>query len=187
MIMPEEVPGSGASDAKATSDYACIGGWWSDHDPPAMTEAVWFSERVERARFPWVFDRVSPQRRIGALEMLGSVILLRLVVRNYANSHLNLSVPMSTDSQCNSFAALKLYSRRMPTAAVHMELLRTAAVHNVFPRLSHVKRDFNVWADALTEERFLDFHPDQRWRPSFGKAFFYVLDEMAADYGDKVV
>eukprot|EP00971_Amphidinium_carterae_P102538 2029840-Amphidinium_carterae.1 len=51
------------------------------------------------------------------------------------------------DNQGVVFALLKQYSKKMPMAAVHMEMVATCIKHQVWPELQHAKRDFNRWAD----------------------------------------
>ena len=73
---------------------------------------------------------------------------------------------------------LRSYSRKMPTAAVHMELMATAARANAHPRISHRTRDLNTWADDLTEEKVAGYDSARRWHPTLDSDFFHVLSDL---------
>ena len=76
LTYPERHPGTGGSDAKADSQEASIGGWWSEEAEPDKWYVNWFAIQITRQRFPWAYDKHSPQRRISALELLGTVFLI---------------------------------------------------------------------------------------------------------------
>ena len=95
-------------------------------------------------------------------------------------AELDVTVRGITDSQCNSYAMLKNYSRKLPLAAVHMELMSVAAQFAIWPRISHVRREFNTWADDLTENKIEGFSPHNRWEPELHTHFFNVLDNLLA-------
>ena len=175
----EPWPGLAASDAKATDCEAIIGGWLCESSPVRKRDCRWFSIWLTKRRFPWIWQRENdPKRVISALEMLGLVFLMRLLGRAAPNAHAVLHVGGLTDNQGNAFALLKEYSRRLPTAAVHMELAATAGFHNIWPEISHVKRDDNAWADALTNEDFAGWDRHRRWEPVIDCGFFFIIDEL---------
>ena len=173
-----EHPGCGGSDAKATNTRAVIWGWWSEVPIPVKSDVQWFSVDIKQRRFPWAFAKGSPQRCISALELLGTVILLKLATRNKPNSSVQVAVKGITDSQCNTFAMLRCYIRKMPAAGVHMELTAVLSSTNSLLRISHRMRDLNTWADQLTEEDFIGFSAGCRWEPVLDRKFFEFLDDV---------
>ena len=178
MFFPVQAAGMGASDAKADKSLAVIGGWWCSSMPPAKYDSYWFSFRVTKELFPWAFAKGSPQRVISALELLGTVILVRLIAELDIGGATDVTVKGITDSECNTYAFLRSYSSRLPAALIHMELMASCHVARIFPRISHRKRDENVWADELTEEHFAGWCPHRRWEPKFQAGFFHVLDNL---------
>ena len=66
-------------------------------------------------------------------------------------------LPLASDNQGNIYGLLNDYTRKMPTAGLLMEIIfqLTATSCSLMP--SHVKRDFNQWADDLTHPSFEGF------------------------------
>ena len=119
--------------------------------------------------------------------MLGTVFLVKLAAKSAGPAELDFTVRGITDSQCNTYAMLRNYSRKLPTAAVHMELMSVSARNGVWPRISHVKREYNTWADDLTENKTEGFNPKHRWHPKLHKYFLNVLHKLLdASGGDGV-
>ena len=123
MVYPIRARGTGGSDAKATSTWARIGGWWAQTPNMPQGQVHWYSIQITEDRFPWAFKDGNPQRRIAALEMLGTVFLIRLAAWHRTHRNIDVTVRGITDSECNRYAMLKSYSSKMPGAAVHMELM----------------------------------------------------------------
>ena len=140
----------------------------------------WYSIQITQDRFPWAFNDGNPQRRIAALEMLGTVFLIRLAAWHRTHRNIDITVRGITDSECNSYAMLKSYSSKMPGAAVHMELMSMARHLGVWPRISHRRRAENQWADSLTESNFQGFDTKRRWEPVLNDKFFFLLDHLDA-------
>ena len=63
------------TDAKATEKGAWVGGFLQTSDGQI---GEWLSEEVEEAWAPWLFLRKDPKRVIAALEMLATLIAVRL-------------------------------------------------------------------------------------------------------------
>ena len=156
------------------------GGWWSKVCPPVKGECYWFSVRVLAKDHSWAFDRGSPQRRISALSLLATVYLVHLAGHWGGPGHAHLSVRGITDSECNSFALLRMYIKKLPGALVHMELAAVCDKYGVFPRVSHRRRTENTWADDLSEEKFSGWAPALRWLPGGGPCDYLVLDTLVA-------
>ena len=81
------------------------------------------------------------------------------------------------DNQGNAFAMLREYSRKLPMAAVHMELVAACEELGVFPEISHVPREENTWADELSNSLTEDWDPDKRWVPVVAAGATYDLHE----------
>jgi hypothetical protein len=65
----------GASDARADDSTAMIGGWLTSRRPPSKRLCKWFSIPITPAAHPWAYDKGSPQKRIAALELYGTLLL----------------------------------------------------------------------------------------------------------------
>ena len=66
-------------DAKAEGDKVVIGGWRVPASGWAC-EAEWFSLTLTRASAPWAYARGDPFRTIAALELLGVLVSLVVLV-----------------------------------------------------------------------------------------------------------
>ena len=121
-----------------------MGGWISNQPNPEKNQVWWFHYQVKEDQHPWAFKDGKPKRRIAALEMLGTLFGPVLL-------------PLASDNQGNIYGLLNDYTRKMPTAGLLMEIMfqLTATSCSLMP--SHVKRDFNQWADDLTHPSFEGF------------------------------
>ena len=99
------------------------------------------------------FKDRKPKRRIAALEMLGTLFLTMYLCKKRGP----VLLPLASDNQGNIYGLLNDYTRKMPTAGLLMEIMfqLTATSCSLMP--SHVKRDFNQWADDLTHPSFEGF------------------------------
>ena len=79
------------------------------------------------------FSKGSPQRVISALELLGTVMLVRLIAYLEIGGATDVTVRGITDSECNTYAFLRSYSRRLPAALIHMELMASCHAARIFP------------------------------------------------------
>ena len=68
---------------------------------------------------------------------------------------------MLTDNQGNAFSILN-NTKKWPCAAILMELCYQSHTSACIPDIEHIKRDYNKWADALTNDDFTDFDNDNR-------------------------
>ena len=124
-----------------------------------------------------------PKRCIGALELLALVILLRMAANLKANRLLPVRFAGLTDNQGDAFSILKSYSRKMPAAAVHMELAASAWFFSTLLCVEHTNRENNTWADELTNQRMRNWDPRLRYSPQLDKTFFMCLDSVASQLG----
>lgn len=120
---------------------------------PINSDVHWFQLWTGPALHPWAFKDGDPSRRIAALEMLGTLILIFHFLARRDAALLHFPLEQVTDNQGNVYSLLNGKSKEFPSAAFLMQivlLLYEAGAH-LCP--SHRKRDFNQWADELT-------HPD---------------------------
>ena len=166
------LPWTGASDAGAgkKADHAWVGGWCSDVPNPDKSRVKWFQHRITPEGEPWAFTTGDPQRAIAALELFGLLLLVRAVLLCAAGSASHTRILVACDNQGNVFSLLNDSTRRMPNAAILMEIVLTLHDQQVMLGPSHVKRDFNTWADELT-------HPDPQF-PTENRVFPSVESEL---------
>ena len=166
------LPWTGASDAGAgkQADHAWVGGWCSDVPNPDKSHVKWFQHRITPEGEPWAFTTGDPQRAIAALELFGLLLLVRAVLICAAGSASHTRILVASDNQGNVFSLLNDSTRRMPNAAILMEIVLTLHDQQVMLGPSHVKRDFNTWADELT-------HPDPQF-PTENRVFPSVESEL---------
>ena len=148
----------GASDASASEDgEAYIGGWISDQETPAKSEVRWFHVRVEESWAPWAFKGGSSMKRIAALELFGTLLLIRSLTRHKETEDSRVILPLVSDNQGNVYSLLKEAAKKPITAVIAMEILLHTYIHQVGLAPHHVKRDYNQWADELTHPTFTGF------------------------------
>ena len=93
-------------------------------------EVQWFAVEVTKA--PWLealFQRTKTKRRVGALEMLGTLILFILAAKFSPMSVMDMNIPVSTDNEGNAFSASRRSSKRWPCSALLVQL--TAQEHGL--------------------------------------------------------
>ncbi len=83
---------------------------------------------LEKGVHPWAWSRGNiPQRCIAALELLAVVYLVAMAaaeLRPRGGARLSPNLRAITGNQGNAFSILRGYSKEMPSAAVHLLLLR---------------------------------------------------------------
>ena len=75
---------------------------------------------------PWAFTTGDPQRAIAALELFGLLLLVRAVLLCAAGSASHTRILVASDNQGNVFSLLNDSTRRMPNAAILMEIVLAA-------------------------------------------------------------
>ncbi|CAE8641821.1 unnamed protein product, partial [Polarella glacialis] len=149
----------GATDAGADDTTATIGGWFSDLQNPRQVDVSWFFLQLTKDNAPWAFDKSSPQRRIAALEMFGTLLLFRHLAQEDKIGGHSVYIPLLTDNQGNALSILNHRTKKWPCSPILMELVLQAHVFHTPIAIRHVKRDFNIWADALTNSDLGGFCP----------------------------
>ena len=116
---PNKIHPDFRADARAEGEDVVIGGWLSQ-DGRTTQEAPWFSIRITRKDFPWIWSRGEPGRNIAALELLATLFCVVLFADNFKGSE--IAVTGLTDNRGNSQALVKLMTTKYPLSAVLMEL-----------------------------------------------------------------
>jgi hypothetical protein len=148
----------GCSDASADSTgEAYIGGWLSDAQSPARDSVHWFHFKVSPEMFPWAFKDGNPQKRIAALELLGTLVLTHCILQKQGKTAAAVRIPVGSDNQGNVFALLNFASKKPHTAAILMELVLRLHVAGCSLAPCHVPRELNQWADDLTHPLYGGF------------------------------
>ena len=79
-------PWWGCSDASASrTGEAYVGGWCTDSPNPTKETRLWFHYAITADAHPWAFKDGNPQKRIAALELLGTLLLASTWWRNRAS------------------------------------------------------------------------------------------------------
>ncbi|CAK9098833.1 unnamed protein product [Durusdinium trenchii] len=162
-------------DCTATDDAAWIGGWLQESDN--SKECRWFSLRVTERLAPWLLYRgKNPKRVIAALELLATLIALRLWLTRAGDSA-EVHAEAFTDKG-NAFILRKGLSTKYPVTLLVIEVAETLRRLDTFATLTWVRRDGNVLADALTNEDFGAFDPRYREAIDDKNLQWYVLDDL---------
>ena len=164
------------TDAKATDDSAWIGGWRDEGR--GTKEAQWFSMEVKEEWMPWLkCKKGSPKRVIAALEMLASLVAMRLWCEQ-GSEDLQIMAQAFTDNLGNSFVLKKGMSTKFPLTLLVMEASILMKKRGFLATLDWISRDENQEADALTNEEFEGFSPEYRREIDTKKGGWFVLDEL---------
>lgn len=148
------------TDAKATEQAAWVGGWLEEREN--SKECRWFSLQVTEASAPWLYYRGrNPKRVIAALELLASLVALKLWLREPGDTA-EVRAEAFTDKWGNAFILRKGLSTKFPVTLLVIEVAETLRRYDAFATLTWVRRDGNVLADALTNEDFSSFEPQKR-------------------------
>jgi hypothetical protein len=176
MEFPVILPGEGASDARASDTDAQVGGWWSDTQPPIKSKCRWFTLELTKERCPWGFGK-APKRRISSFELLGTALLIRLIAASAGRGATATTVTGITDSECNAYAMLRSYSKKLPAAWMHMQLSYWCQRYGMWPAVSHRRRELNQWADDLSNGLTEGWNPELEWRVPLHQGFVEVFDD----------
>lgn len=124
--------GCGGSNAKGVTGDAVIGGWWhpllSAVADSSKSECWWFSIHLDKWHFPWLYSKdMDTSRTIAALEMLGTVFLLRMAAHfGPASEAAPIQLRAVADNQGDVFTVLKGSSTSPLTGMVLMEMVASA-------------------------------------------------------------
>ncbi|CAK9111088.1 unnamed protein product [Durusdinium trenchii] len=164
------------TDAKATEQEAWIGGWLEESS--CSRECRWFSLKVTEVSAPWLYYRGrNPKRVIAALELLATLVALKLWLREAGDSAEVLAEAF-TDNRGNSFILKKGLSTKYPITLLVIEVAETLRRLDAYASLTWVRRDGNVLADALTNEDYSAFDPSRRETVVEGELRWYVMGSL---------
>ena len=167
-------------DAKAEGDKVVIGGWRVKGEGHTQ-DAEWFSLTLTRATAPWAYSRGEPFRTIAALELLGTLVSLVVLVppiqrRGGASGLISLSC--STDNQGNSYLLDRMMTTRYPLGVVLMELAHQMKRRHVLLRARWLPRLQNQEADDLTNYEFRHFDPAKRINIELADLNFALMNSL---------
>eukprot|EP00439_Symbiodinium_sp_Y106_P026378 s892_g3.t1 len=94
--------------------------------------------------------------------MMASLLLVHFLLMKRGQDSGPILIPVLSDNKGNVYSLLYGKSRKMPSAALLMELMLLIHRHGCLLAPSHVKRDLNQWADSLTHPGFQVFSEDKR-------------------------
>ena len=164
------------TDAKATEHAAWIGGWLEESSDSKACR--WFSFKVTESFAPWLFFRgKNPKRVIAALELLATLVALRLWLKG-GGASAEIYVEAFTDDRGNSFILRKGLSTKFPVTLLVIEVAETLRRYDAYATLTWVRRDGNELADALTNEDFSAFEPQRRELVGENHFQWFVMDEL---------
>jgi hypothetical protein len=117
------------TDAKAEGDTVTVGGYQTGNAEGGeipQEEAKWFLLVLTRSSAPWAFAKGEPFRTIAALELLGSLLGIMLLLdpgEGQEGMHMGrLSVGALTDNSGNRFAVARMLTTKWPLVAFLAEL-----------------------------------------------------------------
>ena len=106
---------------------------------------------------PWAFAKGDPGKVIAALELLATLVGVRLwVPEGNAKKTSRVAIRGYTDNQSNEALLRKAMTTKLPSTLILMELAEELSAKNCELQLQWIRRDLNQLADDLTNE---NFHP----------------------------
>ena len=175
------------SDAKAEETQAWIGGYLWD----GQSALQWYAMEVREDWAPWAFIKKDLKRTIASLELLGTLICVKLWGAKMSESGRGSGyLTGGTDNQGNSYAVSKLMSTKFPLPLLLMELSETLRKGEQCLDLSWVPREKNQWADDLTNQKFDRFCLSKRLILDGTQIDWIILDSLlksAAEFHAELV
>ena len=104
--------------------------------------------RSERSWAPWAFAKGDPGKVIAALELLATLVGVRLCVPDGdAKRTSRVAIRGYTDNQSNEALLKKAMTTKFPSTLILMELAEELSAKNCELQLQWVRRDLNQLAD----------------------------------------
>ncbi|CAE7547722.1 GIP [Symbiodinium pilosum] len=148
------------TDAKAENGRAWIGGFL---EMVPGCHGPWFSLEVTREWARWAFSKDSPNKVIAPLELLATLIAVKLWVPDSKERQVSrVAIRGYTDNQSNEALVKKAMTTKFPSTLVLLELAEELAFKSCEPGLTWIRREANQLADDLTNENFKEFCPEFR-------------------------
>ena len=157
----------GASDASATDDEVSVEGWLGPHcapDSPQVSQwdVHWFYVPLSQRSCPWAFTGTTPQSRVPALELLGTLFLLMASLPRVSGHRFCIGLRQSTDNLGNGYILSKLFTSSQPGASVLMAISKKCLENSCMPFVQWKPRDLNKWADEASKGLLANFDPQKR-------------------------
>ena len=115
---------------------------------------------MERSWAPWTFAKKDPNKAIAALELLGTLVAVKLwVPQDDGRKATRVALRGYTDNKSNEALLKKVMTTKFPSMLILMELAEELASRNCDLQLRWIPRDLNQLADDLTNENFASFDP----------------------------
>eukprot|EP00438_Fugacium_kawagutii_P020823 Skav200760 [mRNA] locus=scaffold2001:111991:116283:- [translate_table: standard] len=129
---------------------------------PPVRNRLLVRKSVDLELAPWLLCRgKNPKRVIAALEMLASIVAMRLWCRS-SSKEVRVYAEAFTDNKGNDFILKKSMSTKYPLTVLVMEASEMMRRWNFVASLTWIKRDENQGADGLTNEDFSKFDMAKR-------------------------
>ena len=158
--MDEGTPLSFFTDAKAEAGRAWIGGFL---EPVPGCQGPWLSLEVQQSWAPWAFAKGDPNKVIAALELLATLVAVKLwVPESTAKKTTKVAIRGYTGNKSNEALLKKAMTTKFPSTLVLMETAEELSAKNCELQLQWIRRDLNQLADDLTNENFASFDPEFR-------------------------
>ena len=153
-------PWWGCSDASASwTGEAYVGGWCSASPNPTKDSVLWFHYAITADKHPWAFKDGNPQKRIAALELLGTLLLCKHLVTQQGQLPGRVRLPVGSDQHLQPAQPL---GHETLLGGLLMELVLFLHCEGCSIAPNHVPREYNTWADELTHTDFEGFSLDRR-------------------------
>ena len=118
---------------------------------------------MDRSWAPWAFAKGDPKKVIAALELLATLVGIRLWVPEGEDRKTSrVAIRGYTDNKSNEALLKKAMTTKYPSMLVLMEIAEELAHKNCELQLQWIRRELNQLADDLTNEDFHGFDPGLR-------------------------
>ena len=134
---------------------------------------------MDKTWAPWAFSKSSPNKVIAALELLATLIGVKLFVRESdSRQATRMAIRGYTDNQSNEALIKRSMTTKFPSCLILMEMAEELSAKRCDMQLTWIRRDLNQLADDLTNEKFDSF--DSQFRiPLKGEELKWrVLDRL---------
>ena len=167
-------------DAKAEGSKIVIGGWRVKAGAQTK-DAEWFSTELTSSTAPWAYARGDPFRTMAALELLGTLVSLVVLVpevNQRGDKSGLITMSCSTDNQGNSFLLDRLMTTRYPLGVILMQLAHEMRKRRMLLRARWVPRLQNQEADDLTNDEFRHFDLAKRIPVDLKDLGFQIMTDL---------
>ena len=175
-LVGEEAPLSFFTDAKAEAGRAWIGGFL---ELVPGCQGPWFSLEVKEDWAPWAFAKGDPNKVIAALELLATLVAVKLWVPEGSEKKTSrVAIRGYTDNKSNEALLRKAMTTKFPSTLLLMETAEELSAKNCELQLQWIRRDLNQLADDLTNENFDSFDPQFRIKLEGSSLQWRILDQL---------